>query len=481
MDSENVQYTTNDIMVFLIKRTKYVDNNLEDIKKGIQKNSNEVTKLKEELENVKRNSEENLKKNSEKIKDLEEALNKTEKRKDKEDLRRNVTEEEIDEKQDSPCQSEEEGEKPPHDTVREKEKCKTSRFKFNWAKQVADQLVQAANAAGKKDKEKMSEIRHKMNGQKVTVRDTEKEDTGKVKKVKAPGGMKALRRWFGEDTPENSSESEAEPSDDEDWDEKISRKERNRERKKRNLSNKKMRKETIATRAMRIIGLGPIEQKSIDIFMKDSKDYKEAKSRAVKEYLSFYLQFDEEDLDNVTILDTQASTKGDKIVYTAFENIETIKEIHWRAAAVKNDKIMIRNYIPPQFWNQYSFLSKACTDYRTRFPKVKTQMRFSSKDIEILMKERGTAEPYKQVAYRVVTNPEDIPEFDFSVKWHQKTDRPPRKTIRTFQIEDCPPSLREKEKSLVRLRSMEKTSTESKKQRQNWREDCEMSAGDKTQ
>ena len=446
MDEDTVKYTTDDIMKFLMTRTKQVDDNLKDIKTGIRQNSNEVRNLKAELEDLKRMSEKNQKTMGDKIRQLEEQVKKTKIKntmieKDKE---RNEYEKEIVEIHPDRRFEEEALTEDPLANTNEKTKCTKPKYKSDWAREVAQQLVDAANAA---DKIPCDDKPCREKG--VTIRDGIVDKVKDRERKKTTKGMKALKRWFGEETPENSSESEQEPSEEEDWEEKVGRKERNRERRRRNLMNRKMRKETTATKAMKIIGLGPIEKKSIDTFMKDTKNYREAKEKAVREYLSFYLQFDEEDLTNTTIVDTQVSSSPDKIIYVAFESQETIKEIHWRAAEVKNERLNIRNFIPPQFWDRYMFLSRACKDYRERYPSVKTQMRFNDKDIEIMMKERGSAEPYKQVSYSEVADPTTIPEFDYSVRWFQKTDRPPHKEMRSSHQEDCPPSLRERERSLI--------------------------------
>ena len=41
------------------------------------------------------------------------------------------------------------------------------------------------------------------------------------------------------------------------------------------------------------------------------------------------------------------------------------------------------------------YLSRACAEYRNKYPIMRTQMRFGDKDVEIHMKEKGTAEPLK--------------------------------------------------------------------------------------
>ena len=42
------------------------------------------------------------------------------------------------------------------------------------------------------------------------------------------------------------------------------------------------------------------------------------------------------------------------------------------------------------------YLNKACSEYRGLYPKIKTQLRFGSHDVEIMMKEKGSKDPYKE-------------------------------------------------------------------------------------
>ena len=92
----------------------------------------------------------------------------------------------------------------------------------------------------------------------------------------------------------------------------------------------------------------------------------------MRDYLRDYLQFEE-----VEIKDTKNSAKGDETVYVVFGSIETIRDIHWRVAEVRNKKIVVRNFIPPQFWSRYMYLNKACTEHRGLYPKIKTQLRLA--------------------------------------------------------------------------------------------------------
>ena len=125
-----------------------------------------------------------------------------------------------------------------------------------------------------------------------------------------------------------------------------------------------------------MLGLGPIRRATIGYFHDITSDYEEAKKMAVNEYLSIYLQLNEDNISDFEVLDKMHSKSDEDILYVTFRNHESIKEIHKRVAEVKNDDISIRNYIPPQFWSRYWFLSQYCTELRSNDKNLKTLIRF---------------------------------------------------------------------------------------------------------
>ena len=60
---------------------------------------------------------------------------------------------------------------------------------------------------------------------------------------------------------------------------------------------------------------------------------------------------------------------------------------------------------------------------------MKTQLRFGARDIEILLKKKGAAEPYKKVPYKTITDPDLIPKFDYTLKWKPRNDRMTRRKL----------------------------------------------------
>ena len=66
-------------------------------------------------------------------------------------------------------------------------------------------------------------------------------------------------------------------------------------------------------------------------------------------------------------------------------------------------------------------------------PIPKTQIRFGEQDIDILVKERGTEEPYRSVDLKEFMGEMELPIFDHSRRWIQRLDRNPRRKI----VYDC--------------------------------------------
>ena len=63
------------------------------------------------------------------------------------------------------------------------------------------------------------------------------------------------------------------------------------------------------------------------------------------------------------------------------------------------------------------FLNEGCKSFRSNNQDVKTQLRFSDKDIEILTKSKGSTEPYIKLDYEDVMNIDRLPDFEYNVVW----------------------------------------------------------------
>ena len=179
-----------------------------------------------------------------------------------------------------------------------------------------------------------------------------------------------------------------------------------------------------------MIGIGPISRRYIEECENDTNDYKEAKVRAVKEFLEKQLKYDERELKEIKIEDTKVSASKDEIVYVVLKDIEDIKNIHRRKAECQNDNVSLRNFIPPpQFHARYLAINKVSAERRAEDDALKTQLRFGKADIEILIKFKGSNTPFKKVEINYFCDGTTIPEFDHTIKWKHREDRRPRRSI----------------------------------------------------
>ena len=190
--------------------------------------------------------------------------------------------------------------------------------------------------------------------------------------------MNALKKWFGQESPDTSEISEeSDSTENENEEEKVERQERNKRRRRRNMENHKKLKAEVSIKASLTIGCHPIYEKDVENLRQKLGDLAKACTEAVKIFLRDFLQFNEEELKYMEIKDTKTSAKGESMIYVVFGSLENIKELHWRAAEIKDPSIMLRNYVPPQFWARYMHLSKSCSDYRKENPQMKTHMFWS--------------------------------------------------------------------------------------------------------
>ena len=281
-----------------------------------------------------------------------------------------------------------------------------------WHKSVQEELKEAANEALRVEKRKKEEAKERR---------------------KSKGGMKSIKKWFAQESPDTSEVSaDSDSSENDSEAEVVNRRERNRDRKRRNNENKKKLKEEIAKKARHTIGCQPITKADIEEMKVENMDIKEAQKLAVLNYLKKNLQFNDEEIAKVVIMDTKISQKGDNTVYASFRDIDTIKEIHWRLGEIRNPALIVRNYVPPQYWARYMYLSKECNVYRSYNKNTKTQMRFGERDVEILLKQRGTDEAYQKVPFETITDPRYIPKFEHNIKWTQGKDATPRRKLVAF-------------------------------------------------
>ena len=159
---------------------------------------------------------------------------------------------------------------------------------------------------------------------------------------------------------------------------------------------------------------------------------------AIREFLSFQLDFNEEELNRLDIQETKEGRED--ITYFAAGNLEMLKEIHYRKADSRNDRIMVRNYVPPSFYKRYMAVSEHCKVVRNRENDIKTQMRFGDKDVEVYVKQKGGKEGYKQVDLNEFMEGEYLPQFEHKLSWKKQETRPVRRKLNYRRETDIPPS-----------------------------------------
>ena len=200
----------------------------------------------------------------------------------------------------------------------------------------------------------------------------------KVKKIRKPVTAKD---WFAEVRSDSEADSSTDSQEEEEgkWNE-IKRRERSQRIRQERKKRKKERMEAMASRMRHMVGVGPIPSASIRFFEDSSKDDNEARIKAVKEYLKYYMEFDDDDLNLIEILDTKR-VANDDIVYFSVSNEDHIREIYMRRAAIANDDLIVRDYIPPQYHARYMAVAGHAKQKRAEDKSLKTQLRWGHYDI----------------------------------------------------------------------------------------------------
>ena len=251
-------------------------------------------------------------------------------------------------------------------------------------------------------------------------------DTAKTKpKVRRPI---VITSWFGDS---NDDTTEDDSTDDTEWS-NVERKKKNLQKKKKAHMKKEHKKREVATKASHMVSLGPITLQSVLYFQHDGSSFEQAKVLAVCEFLQYNLGYTRDDLNAIEIVETRLSTKADDFINVALASEDDIHDMYVRQADIRNNDIIIRSYIPPSFHARFMALNTVCAEKRKEEPGLKTQLRFSHKDIDIFTKVTGEDTGYKKVALEDFTDMALIPDFNHQMKWKKYQDKPPRRrtTIR---------------------------------------------------
>ena len=167
---------------------------------------------------------------------------------------------------------------------REKEKQKNTK---HWTKKIYA-------------KERMKKSTEDDNMKEKTKLDAEKEEEIR-KKVSEEKEKEELRMT---DKPLHEEADWLWDDSDLEWDGKVERNEAQKKRKIERYCNKKNLQSKVAKKAKHMIGLGPIRHASISYFYDIIADFEEAKKMAVDEFLSEYLQLNEDERKFFVIVET---------------------------------------------------------------------------------------------------------------------------------------------------------------------------------
>ena len=271
----------------------------------------------------------------------------------------------------------------------------------------------------------------------------------------ATASEKVKNEWFG-----LSSESE-DSEVNENWT-NIERKRKKQERQGRAADRKSNLKKEVSSRAANMVSLGPLSWNSVEFFKNKTNTFEDAKIQAVKEYLSYNLNYEDDECENLKIAETRMSNRED-IMNIAFVNEEDVKELYMRKAESRNENLILRNYIPPNFHQRYMAINKICSEKRSENQNLKTQLRFGKKDIEVYIKYKQEETGFKKVDLAEFTDKVDIPQFDHTIKWRKYNDKPPRRHNNQWTDKGQRPSTMTQRSSQTRVTSRESDPSRQKK------------------
>ena len=130
----------------------------------------------------------------------------------------------------------------------------------------------------------------------------------------------------------------------------------------------------------------------------------------------------------------------------------------------KPQYIVIKEYIPPQFYDSNMAIGRRAANVRANNRTLKTLQRWGNKDIKIFTKTRGSQEQFQKVDLYKFMGDIILPEFDINKEWKSKKDtgirrKPIRRKVYTAhparEKEGAgPPACRQSRKGLTRLHSL---------------------------
>ena len=225
----------------------------------------------------------------------------------------------------------------------------------------------------RKEKEKQKITKHW--SKKVIVKVRKNKDTTEDKVTVERKKSEEVKRLVAEEEEREELRLQAPLHDEDDWswedsdldwEGTVTKNKMTKKQKIYRYRRKKMLELKVAKRAKHMLGLGPIRRASVSYFHNIVGDFEDAKKMAVDEYLTEYLQLNEEERKDFDIVDTSIAKNDEDLIYFTFRDFDSVKEIRKRVAIIKNEEIKVCVFIPPQFWSRYRFLSNYCSDERAK-------------------------------------------------------------------------------------------------------------------
>ena len=313
-------------------------------------------------------------------------------------------------------------------------------YRSNWARRMENELAEAAARQDDQDVMRLRRIERDKEERKRSQAQKEKEEEYQTEQpartepenigweILEPARRKVKVRkppkitcWFGDEEISCSSSDE----NTEEWTE-IEKRKKSKEKKRKQYEKRKTKQHETAMKASAMIGLGPIDEKILKQYENEKNDVEYARRKVVREFLSYHLAFNEEDLNLMDIRETKSSKDT---IYVALGNSDMIREIYLRKAESKNDDFFLRNYVPPGFYDRYMAISEVCNKRRADNSNLKTQMKFGTKDVEVFTKLKNGNEGYRKVDLREIMGDTELPAFQHNIQWKKFADRPARRKI----------------------------------------------------
>ena len=364
---ENKEVTNQDLLKCLMDFKLEVKNDLRMNKEDTKKMDDKISSIDDKIERLKRDTEDEATKNKEREISQDERMIRMEQRLNKYDEEcKRMKYQKI--KQNKLRQMDSELAFQPTDSIRHPtESAQTERdpllltassYSSDWAKTLEEASLPATSA---------KPVRTDKSSPKTDDKNTtpEKTKVTEVKKVhKKNKGMKALKRWFGDETMAEEDDTD-DDIETEQW-KTVDRVQRSKQRAKAANRKKAIKIEQINEKASHIVGIGPINADCLEFYREKNDNYEVAKTEAVKDWLNNFLKFNDTEIEDMKIKETLTSAKGDGIMYVAFSDKSDIAKVYARIAESGNSEISTRNYIPPQASDRYMMLNRKCKELRER-------------------------------------------------------------------------------------------------------------------